>query len=1194
MTEHPDAERSIPGQTAPGRLPRRADGARGRPGGDPPSGAAPQGLERLTRLIDALNEAAERLEESAGGDALAAVVGDGLRAVGIECQVAILEMPDMDMPDTAQPASRDATIDGHAGDVIPATGDAIAGAGGEPLGPPRVIGLSIPSGLRRAIELLIGRPLVGIPFPPNRVAVIRDVFTDRRAHYLADTHDTVRQALPWVSVAAVHQLVRLARARTAIFAPLISRGHVVGVLNVWADDLRPEDATALGAFGRQAGIALENARPRAEMARPGGRLIESERRAQAPELLEAVFDAEPGGIGVLEGPDGIIRKANPRLMALSARPDLDPIGRSVHEIFPPEATSLFTDLPAVLARARLTWEPVILSDLAVREVGSGVLRTLTVHIVPIAPRKETASRGAEDDNLLFIVWDSTARTRAELDLEAQVRRAETLAGVALALGQSTDVDTLLSYIAQAARDLTNADAAGFLLRDSPEERFRAAATAGVSAEILPAVRRLFVADLRTLRPLLTEGQPLRIADAQAAAPRVEARLLARGGVRSLAAAPVVGAGEWMLGALVVGQREPGAFTAEHADLLAALAAQAAAAVERARALEEARRRAGELEATFASMIEGVAIYDLGGVLVRMNAAGERITRRSLAPGEGPDVRRERFGLRRADGGTMSRAETPSERAVRGETFTSVDYLVDGEDGPETVISVSGAPLRAQDGTVSGGVVIFRNVTALRRLERRTHRALDALLGMAGSLVAASQAGAAVGEAIHDHATHKHATHAEPAGTDRRRARAARASTEAGLDPHGTLREICRLTTRVLDCDRVSIGLLDTKTGVLVPAAVADLTPTEDADGVAPRVTRGAELERGGPVFGPGADADLAQRLRAGESVVVDTSRSSYRDLPNTYGAQSVLVVPMHAGGDLLGVAALNVRPGRPGDPDHVYTADEIALARGIAQLAALAVEREGLERVAAEVEALRTANALKEEFLSIASHELKTPLTVLQARTQATQRRLLRMGHTEAAAQFSGIQAALTRMLSLVEELLNATRIEAGRLDLRPEPCDLGTLVVAAVDEQREIADRELVMEVAGDTGTRVEGDPERLTQVLTNLLANAVKYSPADSPIRVRVARETGPMGADEVVVSVTDHGVGIPSDEIAHVFERFYRASTSSARQYGGLGLGLHIAATIMERHGGRIWAESPGPGQGSTFTIALPALAHAAEVR
>jgi signal transduction histidine kinase len=407
------------------------------------------------------------------------------------------------------------------------------------------------------------------------------------------------------------------------------------------------------------------------------------------------------------------------------------------------------------------------------------------------------------------------------------------------------------------------------------------------------------------------------------------------------------------------------------------------------------------------------------------------------------------------------------------------------------------------------------------------------------------------------------------------------------DPHGTLREICRLTTRVLDCDRVSVNLLDPESGYLLPAAVAGLTPEEDAEWAARQ-----RAARGGTPFGGGVDAAMAGRLRDGDPVVVNMSRPPYRDLPNPYGSQVILVVPMRVGDELLGIVALDHRPRRPDEPAHVYTDDEIALARGIGQLAGLAVERQRLERVASEVGALRTANALKEEFLSIASHELKTPLTVLQARTQATQRRLRRMGYADAAAQFSAIQTALTRMLSLVEELLNASRIEAGRLDFQPEPCDLGALVAAAVDEQREISDRAIVLEGAEGAGLGVDGDPERLAQVLTNLLANGVKYSPVESPIMVRVARAAGPAGADEVVVTVADQGVGIPRGEIAHVFERFYRASTSSARQYGGLGLGLHIAATIVERHGGRIRAESPGPGLGSTFTIALPALARAAE--
>jgi signal transduction histidine kinase len=127
-----------------------------------------------------------------------------------------------------------------------------------------------------------------------------------------------------------------------------------------------------------------------------------------------------------------------------------------------------------------------------------------------------------------------------------------------------------------------------------------------------------------------------------------------------------------------------------------------------------------------------------------------------------------------------------------------------------------------------------------------------------------------------------------------------------------------------------------------------------------------------------------------------------------------------------------------------------------------------------------------------------------------------------------------------------------------------------------------------------VEADPERLMQVLANLLDNAVKYSPPGGDIVVQVERRAAAEPASErqagaatgeVVLTVSDQGVGIPADELAHVFERFYRARTSSVRQYGGLGLGLHIAATIVERHQGRVWAESAGAGEGSTFGIALP---------
>jgi signal transduction histidine kinase len=415
----------------------------------------------------------------------------------------------------------------------------------------------------------------------------------------------------------------------------------------------------------------------------------------------------------------------------------------------------------------------------------------------------------------------------------------------------------------------------------------------------------------------------------------------------------------------------------------------------------------------------------------------------------------------------------------------------------------------------------------------------------------------------------------------------------GQSLEAVLLSLCQLGIGVLGCDRVAINLVDPDTHAMAPGAVAGLTPAQEAHWTAiqEQSTSQGEALRIEEWLPP----EVRDGFLAGEAILLDVTKRPFTDRERAYGASLVLELPMMVENRLVGMMGLDHLRGPSGEPPHVYTRGEIALAQGLARLAALAVERERLLRVAAEVEALRAANALKEEFLSIASHELKTPLTVLQARTQATRRRLLRAGHTDAAEQFAPVQQSLNRILALVQELLEASRIQAGPLALHLEPCDLGSLVAEAASEEREASERTITLEGAESPGLWSLADRERLRQVVTNLLENAVKYSPPDQPVSLRIWRQPAIYtpssaeaagGGEEVVLRIHDEGVGIPPDEVEHVFERFYRARTSSARQYGGLGLGLHIAATIVERHGGRIWAESPGPGQGTTCCVVLPA--------
>jgi signal transduction histidine kinase len=220
------------------------------------------------------------------------------------------------------------------------------------------------------------------------------------------------------------------------------------------------------------------------------------------------------------------------------------------------------------------------------------------------------------------------------------------------------------------------------------------------------------------------------------------------------------------------------------------------------------------------------------------------------------------------------------------------------------------------------------------------------------------------------------------------------------------------------------------------------------------------------------------------------------------------------------------------------------------------------------------ALALREEFIALASHELRTPLTPLKLQLQLLRRTA---GDPEQRRRLEQVDRQVERLVRLVEELLDSSRMASGNWSLRRERVDLGALaqdVVAGMETELSAAGCRVGVRVSGPVGG--EWDPTRLQQVVTNLVTNAMKFG-AGKPITVSVRGE-----GDQAELQVTDEGVGVPRREQQRIFEPFERSR--QARDIAGLGLGLYVVRTVVEAHGGRVTVRSQ-PGHGATFTVRLP---------
>ena len=264
----------------------------------------------------------------------------------------------------------------------------------------------------------------------------------------------------------------------------------------------------------------------------------------------------------------------------------------------------------------------------------------------------------------------------------------------------------------------------------------------------------------------------------------------------------------------------------------------------------------------------------------------------------------------------------------------------------------------------------------------------------------------------------------------------------------------------------------------------------------------------------------------------------------------------------------------PPAPSSVTEVEDLRRALADARMAGRRAELAHVARQEAE-----TANRAKDDFLAVLSHELRTPLNATFGWV-----RMLRSGQLDAGATAQALEVIernINQQARLISDLLDASRIVFGRLDLSLQSVDFPALVAGVVESVRPSADAKsisLKADLDPDAGP-VHGDPDRLRQVVENILGNAIKFTPQNGAVHVRLVRDI------DARLIVSDTGRGIDTELLPHIFERFKQSDATSTRAHTGLGLGLAIVRHLVELQGGRVRAESAGAGQGATFTVVLP---------